>query len=95
VIRDSPVFILRLYEHFKNNKLSLDIILGQKGITISGKQYMLAGVTVHKINHYAAVICSKKHGDLWYDGLQGKLKKIPKDITTWSPSHALYCKRNF
>ncbi|KAL4236677.1 hypothetical protein ACF0H5_005061 [Mactra antiquata] len=87
----SPVLIVRVYEHFLADNLVLDTILDSQKVIVNDKSFSLGGVTMHKENHYAAVVNSVKHGKLWYDGLVGKLETMPRNSSSWAPSHVIYC----
>ena len=89
--QDSPIIVVRVCEHVLLKNLSFTQILKHKQIMLQDRAFILAGCTLHKYNHYCAIISSERHGDLWYDGLVGFLQPMPEDICSWSQSHAIYC----
>ena len=85
----SPVLVLRVVEHIVHNRLTLDNILSQEEVHVNNRTYSLAGCTLHKNNHFCAVVCTAVRGTLWYDGLRGELQPLVHN--TWSPFHVIYC----
>ncbi len=81
---------IRTYEHCLHGRLTLDRTLKGSRIVINDSNYALAGITMHKGDHYCAIVIHNSNR-LWYDGLVGALLELPTDIDTWFPSHAIYC----
>ena len=76
----SPVLILRVVEHCEYKRITLNQILDQLEIHVNGKTYTLAGCTLHRSNHFCAIVSTASRGNLWYDGLEGRLLPIVKDF---------------
>ena len=91
-VETSPVAIIRVYEHAMYGRISFKCILNSNQICIDDNIYQLAGITMHRDSHYCSVIVSQTYGNVWYDGLVGRLQKLPKRLDTWFPSNAVYCK---
>jgi len=93
LMKEQPVLIIRVYELCLYNRLSLKSILETKTLKVGHSRYDLAGLTMFKEGHYCAVICSNTYGDLWYDGLIGRLTEIgTRDLESWFPQNAVFCK---
>lgn len=91
VTRYAPIMVLRVYEDCLHDQLTLaDILIGTT-LDVDGRRFSLAGVTMHKNNHYCAIITQLSGKQLWYDGLRGNLCALPKKIDEWFPSHVIYC----
>lgn len=90
-MKSSPILVLRLYEHCLYGRTTLKNILFSETVRMDDTDFGLAGVTMYSEGHYTAIIVSSLHGNLWYDGLAGKLEQIPNDTNSWFPSHAINC----
>jgi hypothetical protein len=91
VTKTSPVLVLRVFELAMYGYLPLEILLQSTELSLECKTYKLAGITLHRGNHYCSIIASEQHGFLWYDGLDGVLQPLKNKKTSWTPSHAIYC----
>lgn len=87
----SPVLVLRVVEHFINKRVTLEQILMCQKLQLHDRVYTLAGCTLHRKNHFCAIVATASRGHLWYDGLQGRLTPVINDVQKWTPSHVVYC----
>jgi hypothetical protein len=85
-----PVLPVRIYELFLNGKLSVKTLMQCTTIELMGCIYKLAGITMHKEEHYCSIVCYKD-SFFWYDGLRAKLGPIVKDLEKWFPSYLVFC----
>lgn len=91
LLKQNPVMVVRVYEHCLFDRTTIDYILATQDLAVTDSRYRLAGVTMLRDSHYAAVVMFEGL-PYWYDGLIGELNDIPHDMKTWFPCHAVYCK---
>lgn len=70
-----PVFILSVSDLVQVGYLSDDVSNYSLDLTMEGKKYTIAGITLYRGDHFVFCVRSVQHGWLYYDGLCGKLRK--------------------
>lgn len=86
-----PVLVLTVFDLVQMGHLSSDVTTYSKHIRVGHLSYRLAGVTLHKGDHFTGALNITRNGWLFYDGLDGNLKGLNNSMLTGNtPIQAVY-----
>jgi hypothetical protein len=88
----SPILVVRVYDICLHNRMTLDNLTGLQEVKLNNCVFALAGITMYIEGHFCALIFFQGK-QYWYDGLKGKLGKVPANFSEqYFPSHVLLCR---